>query len=191
MLHPRYPITTERLILRPFTLDDVDALFSYQSREDVCRYIPYPPRTRERVIERISPPHAQWTIDKVGDALSVAVELQSTGEVVGDVVLFWTNEEHRSGEIGYVFSPDHAGHGYATEAARELLRLGFSTDSGLGLHRIVARLDARNAASAGVARRIGMRQEAHLVENEWFKGEWTDELVYAILDHEWRADAAG
>ncbi|MEO8889440.1 MAG: GNAT family protein [Jatrophihabitantaceae bacterium] len=184
MLHPDYPIQTERLILRPLSPDDVDALFAYQSREDVCRYIPYAPRTRERVLERITAPHGRSFLDQPGDALSVAVQLRSSGELVGDVVLFWHSEEHRSGEIGYVFSPDHTGHGYATETAHALLRLGFA---GLGLHRIVARVDARNTASAAVARRIDMRQEAHLVQNEWFKGEWSDELVFAILQDEWRA----
>ncbi len=86
--------------------------------------------------------------------------------------------------LGYVFDPDHHGNGYATEAAAALLRVGFE---GLGLHRIIARIDARNSASAAVLRRIGMRQEAHLLENEWFKGEWTDELDFAVLEDEWRA----
>ena len=183
MLRPEYPITTERLLLRPFAPDDVDAVLAYQSREDVCRYIPYAPRSREQVIERISPSHARSTLDKPGDALSVAVQLRSSGEVVGDVVLIWTSEEHRSGEIGYVVAPEHAGHGYATEAATALLRLGFT---GLGLHRIIGRLDARNTASARVLERLGMRREAHLVEDEWFKGGWSDTVVYAILDREWQ-----
>jgi RimJ/RimL family protein N-acetyltransferase len=65
-----------------------------------------------------------------------------------------------------------------------LLRLGFDE---LGLHRIVGRLDARNAASARLLQRLGMRSEAHLVENEYVKGEWTDEAVYALLASEWRA----
>ncbi len=61
--------------------------------------------------------------------------------------------------------------------------MGFQT---LGLHRIVARCDARNVASARVMERLGMRREALLVENEMVKDEWTDELVYALLDREWR-----
>jgi RimJ/RimL family protein N-acetyltransferase len=65
-----------------------------------------------------------------------------------------------------------------------MLALGFD---GLGLHRIVGRLDARNTASARVLEKLGMRREAHFVSNEYLKGEWTDELVYALLDEEWRA----
>jgi RimJ/RimL family protein N-acetyltransferase len=65
-----------------------------------------------------------------------------------------------------------------------MLELGFDA---LGLHRIIGRIDARNDASAAVLRRVGMRQEAVLVENEWFKGEWSTEIDFAILEHEWRA----
>jgi RimJ/RimL family protein N-acetyltransferase len=68
-------------------------------------------------------------------------------------------------------------------AASAVLDLGFGE---LGLNRVVARLDPRNENSAKLAVRLGMRQEAHFVRNEIFKGEWTDELVYAVLADEWR-----
>ena len=55
----------------------------------------------------------------------------------------------------------------------------------LGLHRVIGRLEPRNAGSARVLEKLGMRREAHLVENEWVKGEWQSELVYAILAREW------
>jgi len=63
--------------------------------------------------------------------------------------------------------------------------LPFLAIDDLGLHRVIARVDARNDASARLARRLGMRQEAYLVRNEWFKGEWTDELDFALLEEEW------
>jgi len=104
------------------------------------------------------------------------------------VVLFWHSREHRGGEVGYVLNPEFGGHGYASEAVRRLLGLAFDD---LGLHRVVARIDARNEASARLARRLGMRQEAYLVCNEWFKGEWTDELDFALLEDEWAATCKG
>ena len=79
--------------------------------------------------------------------------------------------------------PDHQGHGYATEAAEAMLALAFDT---YGLHRVTGRLEPRNTASARVLERLGMRKEAHLIENEWVKGEWQSEAVYAILAREWR-----
>jgi RimJ/RimL family protein N-acetyltransferase len=115
------------------------------------------------------------------------VVLPQAGRVIGDVVLLRVSREHRTGEVGYIFHPDHAGHGYATEAARAMLGLGFE---GFGMHRIIGRLDARNAASARVLERLGMRREAHFVRNEFIKGEWTDELVYALLETEWRSKNA-
>jgi RimJ/RimL family protein N-acetyltransferase len=180
---PRYPIETDRLLLRPLLPSDAPALHAYQSREDVCRYIPYQPRSLADLEQRLGMPEfTRSEVDEPGQAILLAVERRDDGVVVGDVMLAWTSTEHQGGEIGYVFNPDHQGHGYATEAANALLRLGFET---LGLRRIIARVDARNTASAAVLRRIGMRQEAYLVENEWFKGEWTDEIDFAILRDEW------
>jgi RimJ/RimL family protein N-acetyltransferase len=99
-------------------------------------------------------------------------------------MLSWTSERHRSGEVGYVINPAYAGNGFATEATHRTLHLAFDD---LGLHRVVARVIADNAPSVRVAMRLGMRLEAHLVENEWFKGRWIDELDFALLDSEWRS----
>jgi RimJ/RimL family protein N-acetyltransferase len=186
VLKPDYPIETDRLLLRPLDpATDVDAVLTYQSRPDVCRYIPYEPRTREQLAERLADPaRNRSTLEEPGQVLSLAVVEKQTGTLVGDVVLFWHSAEHRGGEIGYVINPDHTGRGYATEAARALLALAFD---GLDLHRVVGRIDSRNTPSAAVLRRLGMRQEAVLVENEWFKGEWTTEIDFAILAAEWRA----
>jgi RimJ/RimL family protein N-acetyltransferase len=190
VLTPDFPIGTERLLLRPLVTADVGALHAYQSRPDVCRYIPYEPRTKEQIAERIADVDGRnrSVLDQAGQALNLGVVLRTTGELVGDVMLFWHSAEHRAGEIGYVFHPDHAGNGYATEAGRALLELAFD---GLGLHRVVGRIDARNDASGAVLKRLGMRQEALLVENEWFKGEWSSEIVFAILETEWRGRPAG
>lgn len=183
-LAPTYPIETERLLLRPLTPADVDAVHAYQSLEEVCAYVPYTPRSREEVARRLSDPNVtRAELDTEGQYLFLAIVPKETGAVVGDVLLAWHSAEHRSGEIGYQLHPDHWGRGYATEAAAAALALGFGD---LGLHRITARIDADNPASAAVLRRLGMRQEAVLVENEWFKGRWSTEIDFAMLEHEWR-----
>jgi len=125
------------------------------------------------------------TMDRLvaeGDALVVAAERKDDGRVIGDVSLTWTSAEHQQAEIGFVFHPEVAGRGYAREAATVVLELAFDR---LSVHRVFGRTDARNAASVRLMQRLGMRQEAHLRENEWFKGEWGDEVVFAILDWEW------
>jgi RimJ/RimL family protein N-acetyltransferase len=184
VLHATYPVLTDRLALRPFRDDDIDAFHAIQSREDVVRYLYWGPRSRDEASEMLDRRKLQAAIDKEGDGLHLAGELRATGELIGHFSLFYRSAQHGEGEVGFVVHPDHHGKGYATEGARAMLRLGFEV---LGLHRIIGRCDARNTASARVMERLGMRREAHLVENEFIMGEWTDELDYAILDREWRA----
>ena len=182
-------MTTPRLIIRPLdAARDVDDVLAYQSLPEVCRYIPYEPRTREEVVERLADPaRSRSTLEKQGEVISLAVERRDTGRVIGDVVIIWNSVEHQCAEIGYAFNPQHYGNGFATEACRALLATLFGE---LKFRRVIGRIDARNDASGAVLRRIGMRQEAYLVENEWFKGEWASEIDFAILDHEWRARLA-
>ncbi|MET7335739.1 GNAT family N-acetyltransferase [Nonomuraea sp. NPDC005650] len=182
MLTPLYPITTGRLLLRPFTLDDLDAVHAYESRADVARYLYWEARDRDTSRAFLDKRATRTTLTDEGDALDLAVTLRDTGDLIGQALLIWTSRQHRQGEIGYIFHPDHHGHGYAPEAAREMLRLGFRD---LDLHRIVGRLDARNTASARVLEKLHMRREATLVDNEYVKGEWATEAVYAILRTEW------
>ena len=182
-LRPRYPVRTGRLSLRPMTAADTGALLAYRGRPDVCQYVPFEPMTEQDIAERLAKMWARTELTDEGQALMLGAEVTGTGELIGDVMLFWHSRRDAGGELGYVFNPDFGGRGYATEAAEAVLRLGFD---GLGLHRIVARVDERNGPSARLARRLGMRQEARLVENEFFKGEWSTELDFAMLDEEWR-----
>ena len=181
---PAYPIFTERLLLRPYRRSDLDALVDVRSREEVVRYLEWGVRTREEdllVVER----RLELThLDDGRSDLVLVIEHAESGAYVGDIGLNWSSREHQQGELGWVVHPDHASRGYATEAAKAMLGLGFDH---YGLHRICARLDARNAASARVCEKLGMRREALLRENEWIKGEWTDEAVYALLRSEWDA----
>lgn len=183
-LRPNYPIETKRLRLRPLTEKDTEALHAYRSLPDVCRYVPFEPMTREVIRQRLATQWANTTLTDEGQTLTLGIELAETGELIGDVILFWHSTLHGGGEIGYVINPAYGGHGYVTEAAHALLGLGFDE---LGLHRIVARIEERNEPSARVARRLGMRQEARLVSSEWFKGEWSTELDFAMLADEWPA----
>lgn len=183
-LKPHYPLAGDRLQLRPCVEADLDAMYDIYRRADVARYLYTPPFSREQVAERLARQGGQTVIDDTRDGLYLAAERLDSGELVGTFTLFVLSRDHQQGEIGYLLHPDQQGHGFATEGARIMLRLGFEQ---LGLHRIVARLDARNTASTRVAERLGMRREAHLRENELVKGEWTDELVYALLASEWSA----
>jgi RimJ/RimL family protein N-acetyltransferase len=119
---------------------------------------------------------------ETGTVLAVEHE----GELIGHVNVV-VDPEHRQGEIGFIFHPDHQGHGYATEAARALIAHAFEH---YGLHRVYGRLEPRNLASARVLEKLGMRREALLIENEWIKGEWQSEAIYALLAREYAANGA-
>jgi RimJ/RimL family protein N-acetyltransferase len=179
---PDWPIRTDRLVLRPFHDGDLDVLCEIHADEGVARWLYNEPRTRAQVVDLLKVKIAGAAVHAPGEWLCAAVETSETGELVGDVDLLWASERHRSGELGFIVHPQHHGNGYATEAARPLLDWAFGD---LALHRVIGRTEARNAGSARVLEKLGMRREAELVENEWVKGEWQSELVYAILDREW------
>jgi RimJ/RimL family protein N-acetyltransferase len=184
LLRPGYPIRTERLLLRPLAAGDADAMLAYRGRLDVSQYVPFEPMSRDDILERIAGQWSRTELTDEGQRLTLGAEVAETGELAGDVILMWHSREHAGGEVGYVLNPALGGHGYATEAAQAMLRLGFEE---LGLHRIVARIDEDNEPSAKLARRLGMRQEARLVHNEFFKGRWSNELDFAMLAKEWFA----
>ena len=188
MHEPAWPIETERLVLRPFEPSDLEALHAIHCDEENARWLYNDARTIDETRELLALKASGNALRGEGQWLSAAVALRATEELVGDVSLLWASEAHRQGELGFIFDRRHQGNGYATEAARPILAFAFGA---LGLHRVIGRLEARNTGSARVLEKLGMRREAHLVENEWVKGEWQSELVYAILARAWLDASAG
>jgi RimJ/RimL family protein N-acetyltransferase len=177
------PLHTERLVLRLMTLDDVDDVYAYQSREDVSRYLLHEPRTRAEVEEHVAGNAEATTLTDDGDFWQLAVaRADDPGRVMGHVYFTIKSIANSTAEIGFTQHPDFHGQGYMTEAANAVLEIAFGE---LGLHRVMAELDPRNAASVALCKRLGMREEAHFVEDLWFKGHWGDTGIYAILDREW------
>jgi RimJ/RimL family protein N-acetyltransferase len=181
-LHITGPLQTERLLLRLFTSTDLEAVYDMQSRPEVARYLYWSPRSRTEAADALKEKLRCRSIKGDGDILNLAVERLTGGPVIGDLMLRYVSATHRQAEIGYIFHPDAQGQGFATEATRALTDLAFSE---LKVHRVFGQIDGRNTASARVLERLGMRREAQLVENEWVKGEWTDEVIYAVLADEW------
>lgn len=180
------PLRTDRLVLRPARDEDVDAVLGYCRDPEVTRYLPFGVLDRAGVQARVQ----RWRDDLARDpaddrspdwALTVVVEHE--GRVVGDVMLrLMAGEQATHGEVGYVFDPSVGGRGLATEAARAIVDLAFAH---LGCHRVSAQLDPRNTASARLCERLGMTHEAHLRQDWWSDGEWSDTSVYGVLRDEW------
>ncbi|GAA4252674.1 GNAT family N-acetyltransferase [Dactylosporangium darangshiense] len=185
MLRPEYPIRTERLTLRPFADGDFDDLHVLTGDPEVVRYLYWEVHTPEETRESLARRIGQAALTEEGQWLVLAMELE--GRVIGQVVLKWASVLHRQGELGFVLNPAYQGKGYAREASEAMLRLAFE---GLGLHRVYGACDTRNEGSWRLLARLGMRREAHFVEDELFKGEFGDQYIYAILDREWRARQA-
>jgi RimJ/RimL family protein N-acetyltransferase len=182
------PVRTERLTLRLMTDADVDDIHKYQSREDVCRYLLFEPRSREEVAEKVAQHALATTLEKDGDYWQLAVELPATAtapsRVIGDIYFTIASLANSRGEIGWSLHPDFAGKGFASEAANAVLDIAFRT---IRFHRVIAELDPRNGASIALCKRLGMREEAFFVKDLWFQNDWGDTGMYAILRDEWEA----
>ncbi len=187
-MRDRLPLQTERLELRDFREEDVDAVHEWASDPEVVRFMGWGPNTREQTREFLQRKFAERT-GEPRRTWGLAVVRRDTGRVIGSVGLR-LNEHLQQAALGYCYHQDAWGQGFATEAALEVLRFGFEQ---LGLHRIHASADARNGASVRVLDKIGMRQEGRLREHVLMRGEWRDSYLYAILQHEWteRREAPG
>ena len=186
-LHPVYPIRTERLALRPYVESDLEAALDMESREDVVRYLMWGPMDHvaaEAFVKRRIAGAA--AIDAEVKGMVFAATIPPDDRLIGEFMLRVTDETNRQGEIGWTIHPDQQGHGYATEGAREMLRLGFDE---LGLHRMWADADPRNTASLRIMAKLGMRLEAEHRDTLFLKDEWVGATVYAMLEDEWRSRA--
>jgi [ribosomal protein S5]-alanine N-acetyltransferase len=155
--------------LRPLTLEDADAVHDWARLPESCRYQAWGPNTYDQTLafvrSALAAPAGQRVLAVLAD-----------GEVVGTAQLKLHGAS--TGEIGYGIHPRRWGHGIATAAARELLRIGFAER---GLHRIFGTCDPRNVASAAVLRKIGMRYEGRMRGTVHIRDGWRDSDLYAIL----------
>jgi RimJ/RimL family protein N-acetyltransferase len=176
-------LLTKRLLLRRLQHGDADSLCSYRSLPEVARYqswSSFGPGDAARLIEdqRASEPGVP------GTWFQVAIIERASERMVGDCGLHCRQEEPHQVEFGVTLCPSYQGRGYATEALGCLLEYVFGT---LGKHRVSAVTDAENYAAASLFRRLGFRQEAHLIEHRWYKGYWDSELIFAMLRREWES----
>ncbi|MEV4702146.1 GNAT family protein [Actinoplanes sp. NPDC049316] len=197
-------ITTDRLVLRRFRLEDAAALAAYRSIPEVARYqswsTPYSlDKARYAVQTMVAadptmPGWFQYAVelpDGPGGGLGGGVAgglsgdfaggLAGGGKLIGDVGVNLADNLMQA-EIGYTLRPDQQGHGYATESVRAVLDHLFRVQR---LHRVSAECDARNVRSARLLERVGFTREGLRRQHTWIKHEWTDDLLYGLLAEEW------
>lgn len=172
---------TPRLILRTFEDSDQQAFAAYRSDPQVAQYQGWEaPYSLEQARDFIAEMR-QLVPGTPGRWLQVAIQVKSSGALAGDVA-FHLSEDSRQAMLGYTLAAAYQGQGYAREAVARLLDYLFGE---LNLHRVVATTDELNTASIRLLEALGLRREAHFIQNLWFKGRWSSEYYYALLRDEW------
>lgn len=175
-------LTTRRLILRDFVYDDWQVVHAYHQQPRYLRYYEQDGSTPQETQAFI-----QMFLDhQAADPRSkfqLAVILKENELLIGNCGLRLKKAGARTGDIGYELNPDYWGRGFATEAARAIVKFGFEE---VQLHRIWSWCVADNVASARVLEKVGLQLEGHLREHEYFKGGYWDTLLYGMLKSEWK-----
>ena len=174
---PRMTIATTRLVLTPLAADDAPSLLEYRSHPDVRRFQFFEPHRLEDAQQFIAACATDAPVWR-----QFGIRLRDSAELAGDTGYKQTMDGPRQAEFGITVAPDFQGRGIAREAASAVFDHLFRTST---VHRVFASVDPRNTASLRLLEGLGMRQEAHFRESVWFRGEWADDVIYAILRSEW------
>lgn len=179
-------IESERLFLRPMRMDDVDDLLEYQSHPEIVRYIPWPERTRQQVVEAAEKTlaTAKFDLKEDGDFLVLVWQIksgQSQGKVIGQSNMALKSLQDGCADIGWVTHQDFQRQGYAFEATYALMQYAFEN---FPIRRLIADIDTRNPESGAMASKLGMRREGEFIDAEMFKGSLCSMWLYAILKAE-------
>ncbi len=180
-LKPWFPIRTARLLLRELRQSDFDDVHAYAADPQVARFMDWGPNAHAETVTFMDlklAEQARWPRDEV----TLAIEHLDDAKVIGSIRLAVSDRPNLTGDFGYSFNGAYWRRGYATEAARAVVEVGFKV---LGLHRIWAECDPENAGSWGVMEKLGMRREAHFRDGRLIKGAWRDRYLYAVLADEW------
>ena len=166
--------------LRWLVPTDVPALYEVFSDPEVMRYWSHVPFTREEqareLLAAIEKAFAEKSLFQWG------VALRDGDRVIGTCTLSSVDVSNRRAELGYALGRAHWGQGLMREALDRLLAYAFGD---LGLRRLEADVDPRNAASIALLERLGFRREGHLRERWMVAGEVQDSLFYGLLRREW------
>lgn len=170
-------LKTERLLLRKLDKTDANEIFFLRSNEDVLRYLGKEPATTIREAEEFIG-LINKSIDN-NESILWGIALPGNPSIIIGTICLWNfKKEHYRGEIGYLLHPDHWRKGIMKEAIKSVVDYGFNV---LNLHSIEALLSPGNIASSAALESTGFIREAHLKENFYFKGEFSDTLIYSKL----------
>ncbi|MGW3284712.1 GNAT family N-acetyltransferase [Streptomyces sp. NPDC001002] len=173
-------LTGERTVLRPFTAADADGIWEIVQDPEVVRFT-FEPST-ELTPERLR----SWYGSRADapDRLDLAVTDPTTGELLGEVVLYEWDPAARSCTFRTLIGPRGRGRGIGTEATRLIVGHGFEQ---LGLHRVELEVYGTNHRAIRVYEKVGFVVEGVRREASLRDGEWVDAILMGLLDREWAA----
>ena len=175
-------LETQRLRIRPFQEGDSEPFATYRSDPLVAQYqsweTPYTLKQATHFIESLQ----NSAPGTPGEWYQLAIEVKKDNIMIGDCAFCILAEDPRQAEIGFTLARSYQGLGYGTEAVGRLLQYLYEE---LDLHRVRANCDIDNIASVKLLERVGMRREGCFVESSWFKGRWSSEYWYGLLQREW------
>ena len=175
-LNERVELRTERLLLRPFQVGDVDDVLAYASDPELARFLDLPqPYTSDDAEEYV----ARRILDDWSCEAIFAIVWER--RVVGGIGLH-VNVPDEVAELGYALARPVWGRGIVPEAGRAVMDWGFERYS---LHKIYARSDARNRQSWRVMEKLGMTREGVLRGYRRVRGEHVDDFFYGVLREDW------
>ncbi|MDR2920858.1 MAG: GNAT family N-acetyltransferase [Tannerella sp.] len=173
-------IITDRLIIRLAKPDDAEAIYAYRSDIVANKYQGWHPGSVEEVRDYIE--NMPQTMDVADICFQFAIISTDEDCLIGDMGIIFTNHDRMQAEIGCTLNKNYQGNGYASEALEGMVNYLFET---LNKRRIITSIDPRNVASIRLVERLGFRKEAHFRESYYLRGEWVDDIIYAMLKKEW------
>ena len=174
--------STDRLVMRDFTEQDLPAFAEYRNDPDIARYQSWESYDMTNAKAFFETQQA-LSFGEAGSWYQIAIADKQTNKLVGDCVIHFIegNDEDPQVELGFTLAPENQGKGFAKEVMSALLEFIFND---LNKRRIIAFTDALNKPAAAVLENAKFRQEGHFVENVLFKGCWGSEFLYALLKRE-------
>ncbi len=173
-------VKTERLVLRILELKDKEVFLAYRGNPAVVQFQTWDPPSLQEV-ERFIQQNLAVIPNTPNTWLQLGITLHND-QLIGDIGLHFL-EDGAQMEIGYTLAPEHQGQGYAFEAVKAILGYLFGQ---LEKHRITASVDPENVRSRRLLEKLGFRQEGFFIQSILIRGEWCDDVVYAMLAEEWK-----
>jgi RimJ/RimL family protein N-acetyltransferase len=176
-------INTDRIILRKLEDSDIDNFYKYRRNPEVALYQGWKPYTYEKALNFIED-QKNFRPNIPGTWFQIAIALKTNNTLIGDCALYTLEEDPDQVEIGFTLEPLYQNQGYAREAVQCVINYIFTV---MKKHRVIARVDVRNHRSINLLEKVGMRKEGCFLKSYLSKGEYVDEVHFAMLKEEWKS----